>query len=112
MYNDVDVCGEACRRAQLKWLEQDLAKANGNRDAVPWIVAMSHFPLYCSNCPSPGHEPGDWWNSEACEFAGHDESCQVAGARTARTSRTNSSPKNGDMVPDLEPLFMKYGVDV
>jgi hypothetical protein len=47
-YNGVDSCGASCRAAQLEWLEKDLAAANANRDAVPWIVAFSHFPLYCA----------------------------------------------------------------
>lgn len=111
MYNAVDDCGEECRQAQLKWLELDLVQANANRAAVPWIVAMSHFPLYCSNCPKPGHEPGDWWNSEACEFAGHDEGCKVEGAAKGPLPPPRG-PTNGDMVPDFEPLFMKHGVDV
>jgi hypothetical protein len=46
MYNSVDTCGEPCRQAQLSWLAKDLEAANENRAVVPWIVAMSHFPLY------------------------------------------------------------------
>jgi len=107
MYNAVDDCGETCREAQLAWLEKDLASAQENRDKVPWIVAMSHFPLYCSNCPAPGSEPGAWWNSEICEFYGHDQSCTAGGV-----APKFASPNNNDMVPDFEPLFMKYGVDV
>ena len=61
--------------------------------------------------PIPTFNPLHVTWPQACEFAGHDESCQVAGARSARTS-PNPGPRNGDMVPDLEPLFMKYGVDV
>lgn len=33
---------------QLEFLEQDLAKANQNREAVPWIVVYGHRPMYCS----------------------------------------------------------------
>ena len=131
MYNAVDPCGEPCRRSQLAWLEEDLKQANANRGKVPWIVAMSHFPLYCSNCPTPGHDtppPGAWWNAEVCEFTGHDQSCIVETATT--TINNNSGPitaahsanrpppappgaaTHADMVPDFEPLFMKYGVDV
>ncbi len=36
--------------SQLAWLKQDLAAANANRAAVPWILLTSHFPLYCSIC--------------------------------------------------------------
>jgi hypothetical protein len=30
------------------WLRADIAAANLNRDAVPWIVAFGHRPLYCT----------------------------------------------------------------
>lgn len=33
---------------QVAWLEADLAKANANRAAVPWVMVMSHFPIYHS----------------------------------------------------------------
>lgn len=34
---------------QFRWLLDDLTKANQNRDKRPWIIAMGHRPMYCSN---------------------------------------------------------------
>ena len=31
---------------QLKWLENDLIKANKNRNNIPWIIVYGHRPLY------------------------------------------------------------------
>ena len=50
LYYGVDPCGDPCKAAQLKWLKDDLAAANRNRAAVPWVIVMSHFPLFCTGC--------------------------------------------------------------
>lgn len=34
---------------QYDWLLKDLIKANQNRRSRPWVVAMGHRPMYCSN---------------------------------------------------------------
>lgn len=34
---------------QYDWLLKDLIKANRNRRSRPWVVAMGHRPMYCSN---------------------------------------------------------------
>eukprot|EP01047_Picozoa_sp_COSAG01_P045956 COSAG01_NODE_4274_length_5190_cov_1.718916_5_plen_697_part_00 len=34
---------------QYEWLQEDLAKANTNRDRVPWVIAFGHYPMYCGN---------------------------------------------------------------
>jgi hypothetical protein len=34
---------------QYKWLVQDLQSANQNRVQTPWLVILSHKPLYCTN---------------------------------------------------------------
>lgn len=33
---------------QLGWLKQDLARANANRDQVPWVIVYGHRPMYSS----------------------------------------------------------------
>lgn len=32
----------------LQWLKKDLDRANTQRSATPWIIAMGHRPMYCS----------------------------------------------------------------
>jgi UDP-2,3-diacylglucosamine pyrophosphatase LpxH len=32
---------------QFTWLQQDLLDANNNRESRPWIIVMTHQPLYC-----------------------------------------------------------------
>jgi hypothetical protein len=58
LYYGVDACGEPCRLAQLKWLQEDLAAAVQNRDKVPWILASSHFPVFCTGCGGNGVKGG------------------------------------------------------
>ena len=43
-YNGVDTCTTECNQQQLAWLEADLQSVNRTR--TPWVVAMSHYPLY------------------------------------------------------------------
>jgi acid phosphatase type 7 len=33
---------------QMNWLLDDLEKANQNRELRPWLIVLSHHPLYCS----------------------------------------------------------------
>ncbi|KAJ8575152.1 hypothetical protein ON010_g4057 [Phytophthora cinnamomi] len=44
----LDVDGDIIAR-QEAWLEQDLAKANANRDKTPWLVVIGHRPMYCTS---------------------------------------------------------------
>ncbi|KAF4319431.1 hypothetical protein BBO99_00002109 [Phytophthora kernoviae] len=51
----MDIDGDVVAR-QEAWLEQDLAKANANREQTPWLVVIGHRPMYCTsdytNCGS------------------------------------------------------------
>ncbi|KAK3102068.1 hypothetical protein FSP39_008520, partial [Pinctada imbricata] len=33
---------------EMDWLVKDLENANANRKKIPWIIVMTHRPLYCS----------------------------------------------------------------
>ncbi|WAR12751.1 ACP7-like protein [Mya arenaria] len=35
--------------SQRQWISVDLETANKNRHTTPWIVALGHRPMYCSN---------------------------------------------------------------
>ena len=49
VYNGADpYCDDVCKSRQLSWLEEDLAAVD--RRKTPWVVVMSHYPLYCTGC--------------------------------------------------------------
>ena len=110
---------------QLAWLEDDLARANQplGRSKTPWIMVMSHFPLFHTQTTahanmSAAHYTGDermgeyavdgnQMKFEACPLqgdsggrAGADATCQTVGEFQANLNKA------------LQPLFRKYGVDV
>ncbi|KAG1057141.1 hypothetical protein G6F46_001024 [Rhizopus delemar] len=70
----------------INWLEADLAKANEQRDKRPWIIVMTHHPIYCSG------------NSEDC----------TTKAKTIRNGPgTHNQTKGG-----IEEILLKYDVDI
>jgi hypothetical protein len=86
-YNKVDLCTTDCNEAQLKWLKGDLAAVN--RSVTPWVIAMSHYPLYLQQVgadqeaqeadedPMYTTEMADqaWLMAEECEYEGHARNC-------------------------------------
>ena len=75
-------------------------------------ASSCYINLYNSNCPTiPGDKPEAWWASEACEYTGHSHACQDWG-EYGKPERREDSPTRKDWIPDIEPLLMKYGVDV
>ncbi|KAI6212748.1 hypothetical protein M3Y94_00065600 [Aphelenchoides besseyi] len=69
---------------QYQWLENDLRKANANREKTPFLIGYYHRPLYCSNV-----------NSFECH------------------SFENTLVRTGfEDMPGLEDLFMTHGMDV
>ncbi|GMT11912.1 hypothetical protein PFISCL1PPCAC_3209, partial [Pristionchus fissidentatus] len=69
---------------QYEWLKKDLAEANKNRAARPWIVSYFHRPFYCSNENS--------------------EECNAFENRLVRDGWLN--------MPGLEPIMIEQGVDI
>ncbi|ORZ15314.1 Metallo-dependent phosphatase-like protein [Absidia repens] len=71
----------------LQWLEEDLTLANQHRIARPWIVLMTHHPMYCS---------------------GDDPDCTVKGPLI----RNGPVDEDGKHWGGLEPLLLKHKVDL
>lgn len=68
----------------INWLEADLVEANKHRQQRPWIVLITHHPLYCSVA------------SEDC----------TSRAQLIRDGFNNTG------FGALEPLLLEYNVDV
>ncbi|XP_064622979.1 acid phosphatase type 7-like [Lineus longissimus] len=75
---------------QYGWLEEDLIKANRNREMRPWIITYGHRPMYCSNT-----------------FSGQKELDHCI--NPSNPIRVGDPSKGWQGV---ENLFYKYGVDV
>ena len=93
-------------KPQLDWLEADLMAANANRANVPWILLTSHYPLYCSTCANLARA-----NISAASWAG-TETGSHSGLRAAGPGELTVGGMQASMLADLEPLMLKYGVDV
>lgn len=88
------------RQTQMeKWLREDLAKANQNRDKVPWIVAMGHRPLYCS---------AKFTTDDDCDLDG----ALAVGARARRATSHSTSATDNPLRTYLEEIFCEGGVDL
>ena len=126
-YNKVDLCTDECNKAQLAWLKQDLAAVD--RTKTPWVIAMSHFPMYLTAQPAnkslseqesidaalgtSKFADEDWWTTEKCEYEGHNESCvDDSRSEIEKETRKQAKATTSNANADLEPLFMKYGVDI
>jgi hypothetical protein len=124
VYYGTDTCGDECRLAQLEWLEEDLKLVNMNRGSTPWVMAMSHFPFYCTGCYAK-QASSMWYASNGAEFHGN---VNATAAAAARECALNGSTKLSDdelhawntpisagsdaSIKDLVPILQKYSVDV
>jgi hypothetical protein len=105
---------------QLAWLTADLKQANANRKAVPWIMIMSHFPIFNSQLVanenmSAAHYRGD---ERVGDYEKGEIDSQMKFQRCA-SSRTNGmrgcetvGEFQRSLSTQLQPLFLQYGVDV
>ena len=100
---------------QLAWLATDLAAAAANREAVPWIVVTSHFPVYLSTTSKANHA-----NASASHFLSVEAEAEPVGSNGEfKSCQANAEPAGCTTVRDfqsaaqskLEPLFVKFGVD-
>ena len=122
LYYGFDACGDSCKAAQLLWFEEDLKMATANRGAVPWIVAMSHFPVFCTGCAGNGVDASAYYASTDAERFGN-ANATAAAAFEARTrggsdgdrgsiGKLTSRGASNDLVTDIAPLLQQYGVDI
>lgn len=74
-------------RTALNWLEADLTKANQIRDQRPWIIFLTHHPIYCSVV------------SADC-------------TTKAATIRDGIADANNQTWGGLEDILLKYKVDI
>jgi len=104
-------------KEQLAWLDQDLMHAHNNREAVPWIMVMSHFPIVSSKkiiserMLSLEHylEDENMRNyslyAEGLDYVPCDDSDEECLAFTVQHFQAKNKAA-------LQPLFKKYKVDV
>ena len=116
--------------AQLAWLTVDLKQANANRKLVPWIMVMSHFPIFNSQLyenenMSAAHYRGDEQRGdyERGELDSHMAFHQCPAATAGQEKNGGSRSKHGKVAAagcetvgefqrslstTLTPLFMQY----
>eukprot|EP01060_Flectonema_neradi_P004670 TRINITY_DN13049_c0_g1_i1.p1 TRINITY_DN13049_c0_g1~~TRINITY_DN13049_c0_g1_i1.p1 ORF type:complete len:686 (+),score=141.28 TRINITY_DN13049_c0_g1_i1:34-2091(+) len=120
IYYNTDVCGDPCRKAQLAWLEQDLIAANKNRESKPWVIAFSHFPLFCTGCNVDNLAA--YYDSEEAEHFGinNKTESQAWGRSAAHLDLLkkkgykdqSTGVSSAQTIKELHPLFEKYGLDM
>ena len=106
--------GWPAREEQLAWLRRDLAMADANRDNVPWIVVMSHFPFYCTGCTAQNVSSSYYESNEAERFGNANAKASDAFDRSRRqlpdwevatTQQPKARDSVNDAIKDLLPLF-------
>lgn len=130
VYFGTDSSSADLKQQQADWLKKDLAAANSNRARVPWIVANSHYPFYCSECASQTMTAS--WYAEGFSFINgteveHAPMTELEQARIA-SAQEQCAASNGMVcdtkwsltvgastavaIKDLVPLLHAGGVDL
>ena len=127
VYYGVDACSDPCKQAQKRWLEEDLKQANANRERVPWVIAMSHYPFYCTGCDT-NEVSGAYYASDDAELYGNNNATAADSARgrecatatagvcadgvSASRWKGNLGQSARASIADLIPLIDAGGVDM
>ena len=89
-----------------------------DRAKTPWVIAMSHYPLYMSQETASQQQfeasSGDaWLNAASCEYEGHSTKC-TGGTEWTAAARERSKDKAsvGSARLELEPVLHSFGVDL
>jgi hypothetical protein len=100
--------------AQLAWLDADLTAVNKNRAATPWIMVMSHFPIFHTQTEKNAH-------MSLKHYFG-DENEQNYSPYSKEVDFVPCDPDDKECVTigewqlgvgeALQPLFRKHGVDI
>lgn len=132
LYFGTDSSAENLRKAQADWLKKDLVQANKNRKNVPWILAGSHYPFYCSECSSQSMT-ADWYangftidshgverehppmnKTQLEEMARAKKQCAAAGKNKVCTNKlaVDVGAATAVAIKELMPIIHQGGVDM
>ena len=100
--------------AQLAWFEADLARVNQNRSKTPWIMVMSHFPVFHTQTAahanmSAAHYIGD---ERMGEYATDGSEMEFMPCPEEKGDCQTVGEFQGVLGQALHPLFRQYGVDL
>lgn len=109
-----------CAADQLAWLHADLKAAAANREVVPWIALMAHFPVFCTGCAGNGELSAEYYASKDAEVFGNGnvtaalEYDQRTGLRSGAAGKGKGPLKGAsdNLVSDIAPVLQQYGVDL
>ena len=99
---------------QLAWLEADLTEVNKNRTKTPWIMIMSHFPIFHSKIEeNKGASAAAYVGDEKMgDYATDGEKMQFVPCPKSDPDCVTLKQHQLRLAEALQPIFKKYGVEV